>query len=475
MRKPAAKQDGREPSAQSARLSNDADAAPGGILGLRAFLVERLAGLAVAPLIGLIAGFLLLFGGIFLAVAWTVGPKPFLDARQYAPFTARADGHIVESWIALEFDPAVLPQGKLYWQPWSKVTPCAIVEYGSDWGAPLQRGFCGNRFDFRDDFRLDDWHTLMPDVPFSFARDANGFAIQELRMSKTALDWLSRHPPHDTFMLPKPPPTTALGALKHQFDAPLEVALSSWTTPLRTIPLAYDPLHPEAAVPEKIVDNARGGTWWLGLIFALIFVVPGLFVFRIGLSLLTGQSGALLWVLTALVLAALPWWGELLPRVVASANKEWASIASDMLDDLSRVTRLTASAPGAALLRDGERLVWTADASNYADTFGRLHFTPPNPAPESDTAALAALRAQATQQVGTFDSTRRAELFQRLRRQYEAGLQDVQRLFTTAAEDTLRDARADAAAHEAARNFLIFASGGTYYEDQLDKTEVRPQ
>jgi hypothetical protein len=448
---------------------------PGGILGLRAFLVERLAGLVVAPLIGLIAGFVLLFGGIFLAVAWTVGPKPFLDARQYAPFTAHADGHIVESWIALEFDPAVLPKGKLYWQPWSKVTPCAIVEYGSDWGAPLQRGFCGNRFDFRDDFRLDDWHTLMPDVPFSFARDAHGFAIQELRLSKAALDWLSRHPPHDTFMLPKPPPTTALGALKHQFDAPLEVAVSSWTTPVRTLPLAYDPQHPEAAVPAKIVDNARGGAWWLGLIFALIFVVPGLFVFRIGLSLLTGQSGALLWVLTALVLAALPWWGELLPRVVASANKEWASIAGDMLDDLSRVTRFTASTPGEALLRGGERIVWKADDGEYADTFGRLHFALPDPAPKSDTAALVALRAQTAEQVRAWDSARRAELFQRLRRQYEAGQQDVQGLFTTAAEDTLRDAQADAAAHKAARNFLIFASGGTYYEDQLDKIEVAPQ
>lgn len=474
MRKPAAKQDGREPSAQSARQSNDADAAPGGILGLRAFLVERLAGLAVAPLIGLIAGFLLLFGGIFLAVAWTVGPKPFLDARQYAPFTAHAEGHIVESWVALEFDPSVLPKGKLYWQPWSKVTPCVIVEYGSDWGAPTQRGFCGNRLQFGDDFRLDDWHTLMPDVPFSFARDANGFAIQELRMSKTVLAWLKTHPP-SIYSRIRPQPETAYADLRAAHDAPLDVALSSWTSPPQAIPLAYDPRHPETAVPAKIVENARGGTWWLGLIFAVIFVVPGLFVFRIGLSLLTGQSGALLWVLTALVLAALPWWGELLPRVVASANKEWASIASDMLDDLSRVTRFTASAPEQALLRGGERVVWKADEGDYADTFGRLHFALPDPAPKSDVEALAALRVQASQQVNAWDSTRRAELFRRLRRQYEAWQQDVQRLFTTAAEDTLRDARADAAAHRAARNFLIFASGGTYYEDQLDKIEARPK
>jgi hypothetical protein len=33
----------------------------------------------------------------------------------------------------------------------------------------------------------------------------------------------------------------------------------------------------------------------------------------------------------------------------------------------------------------------------------------------------------------------------------------------------------DIAAHKAARNFLFFASGGTYHEDQPDKIEVAPQ
>jgi len=51
----------------------------------------------------------------------------------------------------------------------------------------------------------------------------------------------------------------------------------------------------------------------------------------------------------------------------------------------------------------------------------------------------------------------------------------VQSLFRSAAENTLRDANADASAHQAARNFLIFASGASYYDDQLDKIEVQPQ
>ena len=461
-------------ASDDARPAGADDGGRGGILGLRAFLTERLADFAVAPLLGLLSGFMLLFGGIFLAIAWIVGPKPLLDARQYAPFTARAEGRIVESWVALEFDPAVLPPGKLYWQPWSKVTPCAVVEYAGDWGAPLRRALCGNRLQFGDSFRLDDWHALMPDVPFSFARDANGFAIQELRSSKAALAWLKTHPP-STYSRIKPPPETAYANLRESLDAPLDVALSSWTTPVRTIPLAYDPRHPEAAVPAKIVDNARDGAWWGGWIFALIFAAPGLLVFRTGLKLLTGQSGALLWGLTLLPLLALPWWGDLLPRIVAQANKQWAGIAGDMLDDISRVTRFTASEPGAALLRDGERVVWFASEGTYADTFGQLRFVPPDPAPKTVDAALAALRAQAAAQVRTFDSARRTVLFRRLRVQYEANRQDVQRLFTTAAEDTLRDDSADAAAHKAARNFLIFASGASYYEDQLDKIEVAPR
>jgi hypothetical protein len=448
----------------------------GFLQNLRGLILGNLAWFAAAPVLGLFSGFLLVVGGIFLAGAWTAGPKPLLDARQYASFTARTEGRIVESWTALEFQPPATP-GKLYWQPWSKISPCVVVEYAGDWGAPMRRAFCGNRFQFSDFFRFDDWHTLMPGVPFSFVRDANGFAIQELRLSKSALDWLSRHPPYDIFMLPKPPPDTALGALKHQLDAPLEVALSSWRTPVQTIPLAYDPQHPETPVPAKIVADARVGIGSLvfGSILALLFAVPGVFVFRIGIGLLTGQSGPLLWLLSLLPLLAMPWWGDFLPRLIAHANKQWADVASDMLDDLTRVTRFTASAPSEALLHGGERIVWKTDDSEYADTFGRLHFTPPNPAPKSDAEALAALRAQAMQQVATFDSTQRAELFQRLRRQYEAGQQDVQKLFTTAAEDTLRDARTDAAAHKAARNFLIFASGETYYEDQLDKIEVRPQ
>jgi hypothetical protein len=120
-------------------------------------------------------------------------------------------------------------------------------------------------------------------------------------------------------------------------------------------------------------------------------------------------------------------------------------------------------------------VVWKANEGIYADTFGRLHFTLPNPPSKSDAEALAALRAQTAAQVDAYDSAQRSAVFLRLRAQYAAGWQNVQRLFTTAAEDTLRDATADAGAHKAARDFLVFASGETYYEDRLDRIEVAPR
>jgi len=170
----------------------------------------------------------------------------------------------------------------------------------------------------------------------------------------------------------------------------------------------------------------------------------------------------------------LPWWSDVLPQIVRHADKDWADVVTGMLDDIHRVTRFTASAPAEASLASGERLQWRANQGRYADTFGRMHFVLPQPPLASAEAARDALSAQITAQVHQFDSSERANLFTRLRELYEGNARDVQSVFRAAAEDTLRDANADASAHKAARNFLVLAAGSTYYEDQLDKIEVPP-
>ncbi len=441
---------------------------------IRNMLVGSALQFLTAPLIGIFAGFLLLFGGIFLAVAWNSGPQPLLDSMHYASFTGKVDGRIVESWAALEFDPADLPRDKLYWQPYAKIATCAVVDFAGDWGEQ-QRAFCGNRFQFRDDFHLDDWNTLAPGVPFAFTRDASGFAVEEIRLGRTALDWLSSHPPHSTFMLSKPPPTTALGALREALDLPLEVAVASWATPIPAFPLAFDPQHPGDAMPAKYVADKQQGFWLGGLVFTLILAIPGLLVWRLGFGIfLFGQPNAVQWLATIALLAALPWWGDALPKFLRHVNRDWASVASDMLDDISRVTRLNANARGDATLADGERLTWHVDKGAYADTFGRIHFVLPDPAPKAPDAARSALIAQVNAQVSKFDPGEQAALFVRLRQQNDAGLSRVQSLFFSAAEATLRDGNSSVAAHRAAREFLIYASGGHYYEDQLDAMEKLP-
>jgi hypothetical protein len=458
----------KQPIQRSRQTAGARDNASG---GLRAMLLTTMGQILAAPIIGMLAGFLLLFGGIFLAVAWTAGPQPLIDSYHYAPFTAQVSGRIVESWTALDFDPDDLPKGKSRWQPYSKIAPCVVVEYDGEWGAPMRRGLCGNRFQFREDFRLDDWRTMAPGVPFAFQRDASGFAVEEIRLGKTALDWLSAHPPYDTFMLSKPPPTTALAALKEQFDHPLDVAIASWTTPFPQFPLAYDPRHPEEVMPARLVDDRKRGFWWGGLVFTVLLAVPGVFVWRIGMNFLTGQSGWLLWLLTLAPMLALPWWSEVLPKLLRHANRNWADVGNDMLDDVTRVTRFSAGAPADVLQAGGERLLWHVESGMYADTWGRVRYSIPLPPPATPESALAELRTQASEQLRKLNSSEQAALFVRLRQQYEADARQVQSVFWTAAEDTLRDANADSAAHRAAKNFLIFASGGDFYEDQLDALE----
>jgi hypothetical protein len=429
-------------------------------------LAGRVAQFLVSPLIGMIAGFLLLFGGIFLDTAWLVGPQPLIDARRYAAFTGKATGRIVESWAALEFDPADLGQ-KRRWFAFGKIATCAVVEYPGDWGAPLRRAFCGNRFTFSDDFHLHDWKTLAPGVPFAFPRDASGFMLQEIRLSKTALHWLAANPPYSTFMLSKPPPTTALGALREQFDRPFEVAVASWTTPMPAFPLAYDPQHPAEAMPARYVDDRQHGFWLGGLVFAAIFTVPGLLVWRLGMAFFFGgQSRAALWVLTLIPLAALPWWGTVLPQLLRAVNKDWASVGTDMIDDLTRTTRLVGSPPAEATLADGERVVFDLDKGAYAQTFGRVHFAVPAPPPATPESALAALRAQASAEVRKLETSEQAALFTRLEQEKAAGLTQSQTFFTTAAEDALRDRDTDPAVRRAARHFLSFAM--SYNDWDLD-------
>ena len=468
-------------SKQSERnAAEPADAAAATSRGhpLRDWLVGTLGMMAAAPLIGMIAGFLLLFGGIFLGVAWQVAMKPLVDMRQYAGLTSAISGHIVESWAALNFDPGDLPTGKLYWDRASKISRCAVVEYNAgDWGAPLRRAFCGMRINFSDNFRLNDWDEALQDgIPFTFLRDASGFEVQEIRMSKTTLDWISKHPPRDTFGMSKPPPTTALAALREQFDWPVDIAALSWTRSVPDFPLRVDPQHPQEAMPAKTVEDSRN---WnpTGAVLALLLAVPGFWVWRMGIRVFfpTEPSPIVLWMLTLLPLLALPWWGEVVPKLVAHVNGNWATFGSEMLDDVTRSSRLIASSPDDAEFAHGERLLWRLDQGQYAATFGRIRYAKPEPAPKTKDDVIAALRAQTAAQVAQMAPQEQLALLEQLMRDKDHDRNRVHAVFTTAAEAIERDAGADPALHRAARRFLLFAADYNVWEvDALEKSWAVP-
>jgi hypothetical protein len=211
-------------------------------------------------------------------------------------------------------------------------------------------------------------------------------------------------------------------------------------------------------MPAKYVDDRQHGFWLAGLLLAASLAVPGLLVWRTGMEIFFGrQPRATLWVLTLVPLAALPWWGTVLPELLRHVNRDWATVGTGMLDDLTRTTRLVASPPDEATLADGERVVFRLEEGAYVDTFGRFRFVAPDPPPTTPDAALAALRAQASAGVSQLEASEQAALFVRLEQEKAADLSQSQALFTPAAENALRRGDTDPAVRRAARHFLSFA------------------
>ncbi|MEP6484829.1 MAG: hypothetical protein ABJB01_10290 [Rudaea sp.] len=451
------------------RVSKTLDRVPGPLRNIAAQWLT-------SPIIGLFAGGLLVFAGMFLFVAWNISIGPLIDAHRYAKFTGSANGSIVDAWAALSFDPAQIPNDKLRWYGYAQMTFCVVVEFPAENGWPLRRAFCGDRFDFSDDFSLIDSPWISPGVPFAFARDAKGFAVQQIRLSADALNWLKNHPPYSTFMLGNPPAATAYDALREQFDRPTAVALSSWSSRIPNFALSMDPSNPAQAMPAKYVERRRDELWIGGFVIAVIFAGIGFFVWRLGMTfLLGGLSAWLFWAITIAPLLTLPWWSEAFPNFIRYVNRDWADIATMMIDSMARTTRMNATEPADALLADGAHIDIRIDQGRYADTFGNVPFRLPEPPPADAKAAIGALTDQVSAYVAGLDSTATSALFVRLRELNDANLKQTQSLFFPAAEAVIRNADKDRRAHEAAKNFLLFTSGGGYFEDRLNATEVPPK
>ncbi len=415
----------------------------------RGFFLGQLLGATLGRFTNLVIAPILGFAGLFLVVAWQTGPQRMIDGARYSKMTARTDGRIVESWLAVEFDPSDMGQRTL-WRPHAFASPCAVIAYEASPGTPLRRAFCGTRLKFTESYTLHDLAELSPSVPFAWMRDANGFAVAEIRMTPAGRQWLATHPPHSTFGLPKAP-ATALEELRLEFDRPVDLAILGWGVPAPTFPLAVNPAKPAQALPAGFLKHYWGPNWFAFLIAGVI----GLAVWYEAMALLFGDlPRAYGYVLLVLPLLALPWWGEQFPRYLGRFHKGFASVIADMFQDIDPLGHLVASEPEDATLAGGDRLVWRLSESAYADTLGRIRFVRPDPAPASPDAAVAALAETVTAQARVLGEEDRIALFRRLREEKESWWLGAEFLFLPAARERMIDPQSGPTEQLAAKNFL---------------------
>jgi len=416
----------------------------------RSFFLGELVGAVFGRFTNIIVAPLLGFAGLFLVVAWQTGPQRAIDKARFSKLTARADGRIVESWLAVEFDPSEMGQRTL-WRPHAFASPCAVVAYEGSWGSGERRAFCGTRLKFSDAYSLTDLSELSPGVPFAWTRDANGFAAPEIRMTPAGRDWLANHPPHSTFGLPKPPPATALEELRLAMDWPVDLGIIGFGVPVPKIPLAVDPNRPADAIPAGFLQHYWGPNWFAFLVAGVI----GLVVWYEVMAMLFGYlPRAYGYLLVVLPLLALPWWGEQFPRYLARFHKGFAGVIAGMFQDIDPLGRLVASEPENATLAGGARLAWRLADSSYSDTLGRFRLVRPDPAPASPDAAVAALTEAVTEQARLLGEEDRTALFRRLREDKENGRLGAGFLFLPAAREAMTASGGAPAPRRAAEKFL---------------------
>jgi len=431
----------------------------------RGFILSRLIGTAVSPITGLFASIPIAFGSLFLIVGWRAGPQRLIDAARLRPYTARTEGRLVESWLALDFDPAAMGKYRL-WRPQAKATQCAVVEFDPGWGdargGPIRRAFCGSRLQFNDSYAFADFHEISKNVPFGWPRDANGFAVPEVRLSAVARDWLAAHPEPDPMPL-DPPTANALASFRLDHDTPIDLAIAGWRNPAIRIPLLFDPRNPQGALPAGFVNEQRDLPPHVLLygVFALLAAL-GLLPWLEGMAFLLGAMPRwAFWFVALLPLVALPWWSEQMPHVISGLNARMGEIVTLMLDDLDRTGVLVSSPPDQALLARGERLAWHLDQSLYAGTLGRFRFTPPNAPPQSDAEAMRLLVDTVTTQERSLPASEQADLFDRLRVEKEGQLAGAGPAFLEAARQAAVAPDAEPAVKKAAASFL--AAYGHYF------------
>ena len=135
----------RKPEPPYAPESFESDGASNPLVRLAIFVLGNRLGWAMT----LAAAMILAAAGLFLTLAWQIGPQVLIRHIQYAKLTGHADARIIESWLALDVDLASIRHAD-YWRASALAAPCMIVELAGDWGA--ERSSLDNRKQGRTDW-----------------------------------------------------------------------------------------------------------------------------------------------------------------------------------------------------------------------------------------------------------------------------------------------------------------------------------
>ena len=419
-------------------------------------VVEQAANFALSAIdsvLALLAVIVIAAGALFLSIAWTAGPQVWMQAAEYRKFTEHTDAAVVESWVSLTLDQSRI-RSPSYWRASAKASRCALVEYGASWGSPMRRGFCGPQIAFNESYTLADLRDLAPHVPFAWARDERGFAVAEIRLDAPTRQWLASHPAN-TFMHARWPAKTELEWLRVELDRPVDLAIAGWSSGVATLEVAFDPNDPAGALPAGTIASrlSRPFNW----IAVIVGAVAGLALWFKGMSLLPWLRDVApigRYMVAALPLFGLPWFADQFPDALRAMNATLAEVATDMFADVDKVGGMVSWDPALDARHDDARLVWRAGEGLYADTFGRLQFSPPRSPFASSDAALAALVESVDAQVAAMDDASRVTLFASLRRDKTNDLKGAGVVFMTAAKAAIVDARASTQVRRAAKDFL---------------------
>jgi hypothetical protein len=402
--------------------------------------------MVVGPMLRFIGATLVAIAAFALVMSWHNAPQRLIDAKRAERYTVHKDARIVESWVALDFDPSAMGTSA-YWNGFAKWRPCVVVEYDADWG-PDRRGFCGPRYGFIEKTRFAELRELSPGVPFDFARDGNGFRVPQVRMAPVAWDYLAGHPAVGSFK-----DFTALEELRRDLDRPVDGAIVSWSSPPPVFGLAIDPEHPRDPLPAGHIAARRNaqGEWLPGILATVV----GLGFWWVGMNLLLAHLPfAVRMAGVVLPLLALPWWAEELPKALRHINRDVATSTAEALGDITAAGSMWAGDPATVPLRDGKPVLLGVADGVYADTIGRLRFTPPPAAPATADAALAALIDATARQVRAMSAPERTGMFERLRRDVADRRPYAGLPFLRAGKEALLDPASPPPLQAAAREFL---------------------